>query len=267
MTVKLGARIEADVSPLVEALATAGQALDQFESRVQAANDELTQIGDAGAASLGNLAGGAGQAADALAPLSTAAETVRAVAAAANDSEAGIASFADAGNTAAAALTSLSEIANDNQGFAGITAATGEAADGLERLGGTGGAALAALVQPASEAETAVAGLAPVAVGAGQALAELLGAAGNTEELNQLVQATGAVNEALAGLTAGDEGFARDLAANQQQLSALATARTEIAQTLREADQENARAVTDQVAYPEFLNRFRHSGYRNNSIA
>ncbi len=31
MTVKLGARIEADVSPLLEALATAGQALDQFE--------------------------------------------------------------------------------------------------------------------------------------------------------------------------------------------------------------------------------------------
>ncbi len=28
-----------------------------------------------------------------------------------------------------------------------------------------------------------------------------------------------------------------------------------------------SRAVTDQVAYPEFLNRFRHSGYRNNSIA
>jgi len=65
MTVKLGARIEADVSPLVEALATAGQALDQFEGRVQAANDELTQIGDTGAASLGSLAGGAGQAADA----------------------------------------------------------------------------------------------------------------------------------------------------------------------------------------------------------
>ena len=41
MTVKLGTRIEADVSPLVEALATAGQALDQFEGRVQAANDEL----------------------------------------------------------------------------------------------------------------------------------------------------------------------------------------------------------------------------------
>ena len=57
MTVKLGARIEADVSPLVEALATAGEALDQFEGRVQAANDELTQIGDAG------------QAANALAPL------------------------------------------------------------------------------------------------------------------------------------------------------------------------------------------------------
>ena len=69
MTVKLGARIEADVSPLVEALATAGQALDQFEGRVRAANDELVQIGDAGSASLGSLAGGAGQTADALAPL------------------------------------------------------------------------------------------------------------------------------------------------------------------------------------------------------
>ena len=27
------------------------------------------------------------------------------------------------------------------------------------------------------------------------------------------------------------------------------------------------RAVPDQVAYPEFLNKLRHSGYRNNSIA
>ena len=250
MTVKLGARIEADVSPLVEALATAGQALDQFEGRVQAANDELTQIGDVGSASLGALAGGAGQAADALAPLGAAAEAVRAVAAAANDSEAGIASFADAGNTASAALTSLFEIANDNRGLAGISAATGEAADGLERLGGTGSAALAMLVQPAADAETAVAGLAPVADGAGQALADLLGTAGNTEGLNQLAQATGEVGDALGGLTAGDEGFARDLAANQQQLSALATARTEISQTLREADQENAdasQAILDQA--------------------
>ncbi|MEI8395968.1 MAG: phage tail tape measure C-terminal domain-containing protein, partial [Rhodospirillaceae bacterium] len=250
MTVKLGARIEADVSPLVEALATAGQALDQFEGRVQAANDELTQIGDAGAASLGSLAGGAGQAADALAPLGAAAEAVRSVAAAANDSEAGIASFADAGSTASAALTSLFEIANDNRGFAGITAATGETADGLERLGGTGSAALAMLVQPAAEAETAVAGLAPVADGAGQALAELLSTAGNTEGLDRFAQATGEVGAALAGLTAGDEGFARDLAANQQQLSALATARTEIAQTLRDADQENADAsqgILDQA--------------------
>ena len=231
MTVKLGARIEADVSPLVEALATAGQALDQFEGRVQAANDELTQIGDAGSASLGSLVGGAGQAADALAPLGTAAEAVRAVAAAAQDGDAALGTFSETGGAAAAALTSLFEIANDNRGFAGITSATGEAADGLERLGGTGSAALAMLVQPAADAETAVAGLAPVVDGAGQALADLLGAAGNTEGLNQLAQATAGVGEAFSSLTAGDEGFARDLAANQQQLSALATARTEIAQT------------------------------------
>ncbi len=250
MTVKLGARIEADVSPLVEALATAGEALDQFEGRVQAANDELTQIGDAGSASLGSLAGGAGQAADALAPLGAAAEAVRAAAAAAQDGDAALGTFSETGGAAAAALTSLFEIANDNRGFAGITAAAGEAADGLERLGGTGSAALEMLVQPAADAGTAVAGLAPVADGAGQALAELLGTAGNTEGLNQLAQATGEVGAALAGLTAGDEGFARDLAANQQQLSALATARTEISQTLRDADQENAdasQAILDQA--------------------
>ena len=250
MTVKLGARIEADVSPLVEALATAGQALDQFEGRVQAANDELTQIGDTGSASLGSLAGGAGQAADALAPLGAAAEAVRAVAAAAQDGDAALGTFSETGGAAVAALTSLFEVANDNRGFAGITTATGEAADGLERLGGTGSAALAALVQPAADAETAVAGLAPVADGAGQALADLLGAAGNTEGLNQLAQSTAGVGEALSSLTAGDEGFARDLAANQQQLSALATARTEISQTLRDADQENAdasQAILDQA--------------------
>ncbi len=153
------------------------------------------------------MAGGAGQAADVLAPLGAAAEAVRAVAATANDSEAGIASFADAGSSAAASLTNLFEIANDNQGFASITAATGEAADGLERLGGTGSAALAALVQPATEAETAVAGLAPIVDGAGQALADLLGAAGNTEGLNQLAQATAGVGEAFSSITAGERGL------------------------------------------------------------
>ncbi|MEI7609948.1 MAG: hypothetical protein WCJ64_21405 [Rhodospirillaceae bacterium] len=66
-------------------MATAGQALDHFEGRVQAPNDELTQIGDAGAASLGSLAGGARQAAMPCRRWGAGGEAVRAVAAAAED--------------------------------------------------------------------------------------------------------------------------------------------------------------------------------------
>ena len=248
MTVKLGARIEADVSPLVEALATAGEALDQVEGRVQAANDELTQIGDAGATALGSLAGGAGQAADALAPLGAAADVVRAVAVAAEDGNAALGDFSEAGGSAATALTDLLSAVNDN--LAGLSDAGTSAAGTLETLGSDGGTALAALVQPASDAATAVTGMGPAADDAGRALAGLLETAGETGGLDQLARATGEVGDALAGLTAGDEGFARDLAANQQQLSALAAARTEIADTLRQADQENAdasQAILDQA--------------------
>ena len=240
MTVKLGARIEADVSPLVEALATAGQALDRFEGRVQAANDDLAGIGETGTAALASLASDAGQAADAMAPLGNAAEAVRAVAAAAGESEGGFARFAEAGGTAAATLAGLFEVANDNRGFAAIGAAGVDAARALDQLGGSGGAALAGLVQPATDATVAVSGLGPAADGAGQALAGLRTAADDGGELERFVEATGQAGAALSGLTAGDEGYARDLARHQQELSALAEARARLAETVRRADQDNA---------------------------
>jgi len=256
MTIKLGARIEADVSPLVEALATAEQALDRFEGRVQAANDELVQISDAGAASLGGLAGGAGRAADALAPLSTAAEALRAVAVAAEDGDVALGGLSEAGGSAGSAVTELLAAVNDN--LAGLSAAGSTTAGTLETLGGQGALALAGLAQPAAEATAAVSGLEPAADGAGQALAGLLTAAGATDGLDRFGRATGAVGTALSELTAGDEGFARDLARHQQELSALTEAHGRIAETVRRADQENAETSRQAM---ELASRLAEDGF------
>ena len=144
MTVKLGARIEADVSPLVEALATAEQALDQFEGRIGAANDELSRLGDAGTASLGGLADGAGQAADALAPLGAAAEAVQAVAAAAQEGDTAFAAATESSGAAATALVGLLSAVNDN--VSGLSTAGAATSDALDRLGNQGAEALTSLV-------------------------------------------------------------------------------------------------------------------------
>ncbi|MEI8397304.1 MAG: hypothetical protein WCF85_21495, partial [Rhodospirillaceae bacterium] len=149
MTVKLGARIEADVSPLVQALDTAGEALDRFEGRIGAANDDLARLGDAGSASLEGLASGAGLAAEALAPLGAAAEAVQAVALAANDSDAAFAAATESSGAAAAVLTELLSALNDN--VAGLSTVGGTAVDSFDRLGSGGAEALGSLVQPARE--------------------------------------------------------------------------------------------------------------------
>jgi len=249
MTVKLGARIEADVSPLVEALATAEQALDQFERRIEAANDELGRLGDAGTASFGGLADGAGQAADALAPLGAAAEAVQAVAAAANDSDTAFTVAAESSGAAATALAGLLSAVNDN--VAGLGTAGAATSDILDRLGGQGAEALTSLVEPARGASEAVTGMEPAADDASRALAALFDTLGDTGGIDAFARATGEVGDALAELTAGDEELAREAAANQRQLQVLADARQAMAETLRQANQDNAdtsREILDQAS-------------------
>ncbi len=249
MTVKLGARIEADVSPLVEALATAEQALDQFEGRIGAANDELSRLGDAGTASLGGLADGAGQAADALAPLGAAAEAVQAVAAAAQEGDTAFAAATESSGAAATALAGLLSAVNDN--VSGLSTAGAATSDVLDRLGNQGAEALTSLVEPARGASEAVTGMEPAADDASRALAALFDTLGDTGGIDAFARATGEVGDALADLTAGDEELAREAAANQQQLQTLADARQAMGETLRQADRDNAdtsREILEQAS-------------------
>ncbi len=249
MTVKLGARIEADVAPLVDALNTAGDALDRFEGRMLAANDDLARLGDAGSASLEGLASGAGLAADALAPLGAAAEAVQAVAVAANDSDAAFAAATESSGTAAAALAELLSAVNDN--VAGLGSVGNAAAESFDRLGSGGAEALSSLVEPAKESASAVSDLGRAAEETAASVSEVDRAAGNTSGLDNFARATNAVGAALAELTAGDEELAREAAANQQQLQVLADARTAMGETLRQADRDNAdtsREILDQAS-------------------
>ncbi|MEI8397066.1 MAG: phage tail length tape measure family protein [Rhodospirillaceae bacterium] len=124
MTVKLGARIEADVSPLVDALNTGGEALDRFEGRMLAANDDLARLGDAGSASLEGLASGAGLAAEALSSLvQPAKESARA-----------ITELGRAAEETAASVSEVDRAAGNTSGLDNLARATNAVGDALAEL-------------------------------------------------------------------------------------------------------------------------------------